>query len=120
MRDFAVVTAEDEMVGAEGGAIAGAVSSEAGPLLPGSRRRVAAVRPGVVPRARLARMRRAAERSRLVLVSAPAGYGKSTLVAHWIDEDPRASGWVQLGRGDNDPAVLLARVVAALEGTGPG
>ena len=55
----------------------------------------------------------------MVLVSAPAGYGKSTLVAQWSDLDPRASGWVQLGHGDNDPVVLLARVVAALERTGP-
>ncbi len=55
----------------------------------------------------------------MVLVSAPAGYGKSTLVAQWSDLDPRAGGWVQLGHGDNDPVVLLARVVAALERTGP-
>ncbi len=55
----------------------------------------------------------------MVLVSAPAGYGKSTLVAQWSDLDPRASGWVQLGPGDNDSVVLLARVVAALERTGP-
>jgi LuxR family maltose regulon positive regulatory protein len=63
-------------------------------------------------------LRKAAERSRVVLVSAPAGYGKSTLVAQWSDLDPRASGWVQLAHGDNDPVVLLARVVAALERTG--
>ncbi|MGZ4238995.1 MAG: AAA family ATPase [Solirubrobacteraceae bacterium] len=70
-------------------------------------------------RARLAPLRKAAERSRVVVVSAPAGYGKSTLVAQWSDLDPRAGGWVQLGRGDNDPVVLLARVAAALERTGP-
>ena len=55
----------------------------------------------------------------MVLVSAPAGYGKSTLVAQWSEPDPRASGWVQLGRGDNDSVVLLAHVVAALERAGP-
>ena len=55
----------------------------------------------------------------MVLVCAPAGYGKSTLVAQWCDLDPRASGWVQLHHGDNDRLVLLARVVAALERTGP-
>ncbi|MGZ6661001.1 MAG: AAA family ATPase, partial [Solirubrobacteraceae bacterium] len=70
-------------------------------------------------RARLAPLQKAAGRSRVVLVSAPAGYGKSTLVAQWTDLDPRASGWVQLGHGDNDPVVLLARVAAALERTGP-
>jgi LuxR family maltose regulon positive regulatory protein len=57
----------------------------------------------------------AAQRSRLVLVAAPAGYGKSTLVAQWTDVDPRTTCWVQLGYGDNDPTVLLARVAAALE-----
>ena len=64
----------------------------------------------------------AAEWRRVVLVCAPAGYGKSgTLsVAQWSDLDPRPSGWVQLGRGDNDPVVLLAHVVAALERTRPG
>ena len=62
---------------------------------------------------------KAAGRSRVVLVCAPAGYGKSTLVAQWADLDPRPSGWVQLGHGDNDPVVLLARVAAALERTGP-
>ncbi len=55
----------------------------------------------------------------MVLVSAPAGYGKSTLVAQWCELDPRASGWVALGPGDNDSVVLLAHVVAALERTGP-
>ncbi len=55
----------------------------------------------------------------MVLVSAPAGYGKSTLVAQWSELDPRAGGWVQLGHGDNDPVVLLVRVVAALERSGP-
>ena len=59
------------------------------------------------------------QRSRVVLVSAPAGYGKSTLVAQWSDLDPRVSGWVQLAYGDNDPVALLARVAAALERTGP-
>jgi LuxR family maltose regulon positive regulatory protein len=61
----------------------------------------------------------AAQRGRLVLVSAPAGYGKSTLVAQWVELDPRTSCGLQLGHGDNDPVVLLARIAAALERTGP-
>ena len=55
----------------------------------------------------------------MVLVSAPAGYGKSTLVAEWSDLDARATAWVQLGQGDNDATVLLSRLVAALDRTGP-
>ena len=92
---------------------------ETRPLLQETKRRVPTVLPRVVARPRLAELQKAAERSRVVLVSAPAGYGKSTLVAQWSDLDPRASAWVQLGPRDNDPVVLLARVVAALERTGP-
>ena len=89
------------------------------PRLRESKLRVPTVPPWVVARPRLSALQKAAERSRVVLVSAPAGYGKSTLVAQWSDLDPRASGWVQLGPGDNDSVVLLAHVVAALERTGP-
>jgi len=81
--------------------------------------RVPAVRPGVVPRTRLDPLRTAAQRSRLLLASAPAGYGKSTLIAQWLDQDPRPSCWVQLGHGDNDPAVLISRLAGALERVGP-
>jgi LuxR family transcriptional regulator, maltose regulon positive regulatory protein len=96
-----------------------AVFSEAESLRLESEPRVPPVRPGVIWRARLAALRPAAERSRLVLVSAPAGYGKSTLVAQWNDLDPRRSCWLQLAHGDNDPVVLLARIAAALTRVGP-
>ena len=89
------------------------------PLLRELKLRVPTVPPWVVARPRLSALQKAAERSRVVLVSAPAGYGKSTLVAQWSELDPRAGGWVQLGPGDNDSVVLLAHVVAALERTGP-
>ncbi len=94
-------------------------SSETRPPLPRTKRRVPTVLPRAVARPRLASLQAVAERSRVVLVSAPVGYGKSTLVALWSDLDPRASAWVQLGPRDNDPVVLLARLVAALERTGP-
>ena len=89
------------------------------PLVRASKLRVPTVPPWVVARPRLSAIEMAAERSRVVLISAPAGYGKSTLVTQWIDQESRASGWVQLGPGDNDSVVLLAHVVAALERTGP-
>ena len=53
-----------------------------------------------------------------MLVTAPAGYGKSTLVAEWSELDSRVAGWVHLDRGDNDPVVLLANVAAALDRIG--
>ena len=87
-------------------------------LLPEAKPRDPAVRAGVVPRPRLAPLRRAAARSPLLLVSAPAGYGKSTLVAEWNDLDPRATAWVHLDVRDNDPVILLFDIAAALERTG--
>jgi LuxR family maltose regulon positive regulatory protein len=93
--------------------------SDTRPLLREAKRQASTVVPRVVARPRLATCQSAAERSRVVLVSAPAGYGKSTLVAQWSELDPRPSLFVQLGPRDNDSVVLLARVVAALERTGP-
>ncbi len=77
------------------------------------------MRADAIPRTRLAPLQEVVQRSRVVLVSAPAGYGKSTLVAQWSELDPRVSGWLQLAHGDNDPVALLAHVAAALERTGP-
>src|SRR5689334_14115940 len=39
----------------------------------------------------------------LVIVTAPAGYGKTTIVADWIATDQRVAAWVSLDKGDNDP-----------------
>ena len=65
-------------------------------------------------------LRAAAGYTRLLLVSAPAGYGKSTFVAQWVDLDPRVSCWVSLARDDNDPVVLLARIAAGARANWPG
>jgi LuxR family maltose regulon positive regulatory protein len=54
---------------------------------------------------------------RLTLVSAPAGFGKSTLVSGWMasSEPPKRFGWVSLDAGDNDPVRFLVYLVAALQ-----
>ena len=88
------------------------------PLLNESKLRAPTLRPGVVPRTRLASLRETARRSRLVLIRAPAGYGKSTLATEWSQLDPRVAGWVQLDRSDNDPVALLTNIAAALERIG--
>jgi LuxR family maltose regulon positive regulatory protein len=49
-----------------------------------------------------------------VLVSAPAGSGKSTLINGWLDARGTPSGWLQLDEGDNDPSGFWAYVAAAL------
>jgi len=56
---------------------------------------------------------------RLTLVSAPAGYGKTTLIAEWAarrddTDSPQAVGWLSLDEGDNDLARFLTYLVAAL------
>ena len=56
---------------------------------------------------------------RLTLVSAPAGFGKTTLLSDWLTNLERnrpevGTGWLSLDTGDNDPVRLLSHLVAAL------
>ena len=55
--------------------------------------------------------------ARLVLIDAPAGYGKTTLVAQWRSSpgERRSFGWVSLDPGDNDPGRLWRHVVCAVQ-----
>jgi LuxR family maltose regulon positive regulatory protein len=52
----------------------------------------------------------------LILVSGPAGYGKSTLLSDWLSQVGLATAWLSLDDGDNDPARFWAYVIAALQG----
>jgi LuxR family maltose regulon positive regulatory protein len=76
------------------------------------------LRLGLVTRPRLrVRLRRGAE-SRLTLVSAPAGFGKTTLLAEWLAEAPgedRSVAWLSLDSSDNEPASFWTCVVTALQ-----
>jgi LuxR family maltose regulon positive regulatory protein len=51
----------------------------------------------------------------LILVSAPAGYGKTTLISGWLDRLVIKTAWLSLDEADNDPARFLAYLTAALE-----
>ena len=56
---------------------------------------------------------------RVLLIAAPAGYGKSTLVTQWVDTPEAGTvAWVRLDPGDNDPTRLWAHVAAALARVG--
>ena len=56
---------------------------------------------------------------RVLLIAAPAGYGKSTLVTQWVDTpEAGTAAWVRLDPGDNDPTRLWAHVAAALARVG--
>ena len=77
-------------------------------------------RPGFVPRPRLAdRLDEGLGRG-LVLVCAPAGYGKTVLLADWARRGQRPVAWLSLDAGDNDPARFWRHAVAALDRARPG
>ncbi|HSM58348.1 MAG TPA: hypothetical protein VK879_19495, partial [Candidatus Sulfomarinibacteraceae bacterium] len=52
---------------------------------------------------------------RLILVSAPAGYGKTTLAASWVQGTGWSSGWVSLDESDNDPGRFLRYLAGAMQ-----
>ncbi|MDQ3437929.1 MAG: LuxR family transcriptional regulator, partial [Actinomycetota bacterium] len=52
--------------------------------------------------------------SRLTLICAPAGFGKSTLISEWLAGCRRPAAWLSLDEGDSDPTRFLAYLVAAL------
>jgi LuxR family maltose regulon positive regulatory protein len=72
------------------------------------------LRPGIVDRPALLVRLMSAVHAPVVLVSAPAGYGKTTLLALWRERDERPFAWVSLDGSDNDPVALVASVLAAL------
>jgi LuxR family transcriptional regulator, maltose regulon positive regulatory protein len=57
--------------------------------------------------------------SRLTLISAPAGFGKTTLVSEWVAGCERPVAWLSLDEGDNDPIRFLTYLVAALQTNAP-
>jgi LuxR family maltose regulon positive regulatory protein len=74
----------------------------------------------VVPRPRLSERLDRGTASTLTLVSAPAGFGKTTLLTEWLAAAPaapaneRLAAWLSLDRADNDPASFWTYVIAAL------
>jgi LuxR family maltose regulon positive regulatory protein len=73
-----------------------------------------------VPRPRLTARLEAGTAGPLTLLSAPAGFGKSTLLAEWIHACGKPVGWVSLDEGDGDPVRFLGYAVAALRKLRPG
>ncbi|MBK8431143.1 MAG: hypothetical protein IPL28_07545 [Chloroflexi bacterium] len=69
--------------------------------------------PSLVPRPRLIAQLEAGLAGKLTLVSAPPGFGKTSLLASWLAG--RASAWLSLDEEDNDPTRFLAYLLAALQ-----
>ena len=73
------------------------------------------LRPNLVPRPHLFDKLNAGLSGKLTLVSAPAGFGKSTLLSHWISQSEINFCWVTLEENDNDIIRFLAYFIAALQ-----
>ena len=77
------------------------------------------LRPGTVRRSSLIERLVRGDPHPIVSVVAPAGYGKTTLLAQWAERNGQAFAWVSVDEGDNDPKVLLSYVAAALDAVEP-
>jgi LuxR family maltose regulon positive regulatory protein len=84
-----------------------------------SKIRVPVLRPGSVSRTALVNRLRATTSVPVVTITAPAGYGKTTVLAQWAARDPRPFAWVTVDARDADPILLLRHVAAALHAIEP-
>jgi LuxR family maltose regulon positive regulatory protein len=71
-------------------------------------------RPGIVPRTALVDRLDAAQQP-ILAVTAPAGYGKTTVLSQWAERKQPRVAWLSLDDQDNDPAVLLTYLAVALD-----
>jgi LuxR family transcriptional regulator, maltose regulon positive regulatory protein len=76
-------------------------------------------RPPFVPRPRLVSMLRDSTHAPIALVTAPAGYGKTTALLEWEAADERPFAWLTLEERHNDPALLIGSIARALNETEP-
>ncbi len=77
------------------------------------------VRPDLVPRPHLIKRLNENVHSKLTLISAPAGFGKTMLVSAWVASSGRPAAWLSLDEEDNDPARFMLYFIAALQTIAP-
>ncbi len=78
------------------------------------------LRPNAVTRTRLLARLNADDQRKLTLVSAPAGFGKTSLLSAWAKSGTRATAWLTLDERDSDPVRFLSHVVGTLRSVVPG
>ena len=77
------------------------------------------LRPEMVSRPRLLAQLNEGLHRKLILISAPAGFGKTTLISEWLAWCERPAAWLSLDAGDSDPIRFLTYLVAALQTIAP-
>jgi ATP/maltotriose-dependent transcriptional regulator MalT len=79
------------------------------------------LRDGLIARGELIERLRGGRESMLTLVSAPAGYGKTTLLAQWqaVDRERTPFAWISLDERDSDPVRLWSHVIGGLREVTP-
>src|SRR5580698_9505496 len=100
-------------------ASAGVAAAERDVLL-ATKLHVPGPRPGFVARPRLARALGQGLARGLVVVCAPAGFGKTALLADWVRSGDHRVAWLSLDAADNDPVRFWRHVIAALDRARPG
>ena len=73
-------------------------------------------RPKLVVRTRLIEQINVGLHRKLTLLSAPAGFGKTTLLSEWIPKSPRCVTWLSLDQEDSEPTRFWTHFIAALQG----
>jgi LuxR family maltose regulon positive regulatory protein len=77
---------------------------------------IARPRSNLVARPRLVARLNAGLDKKLTLITAPAGFGKTTLLSEWIPLSPHQVAWLSLDEGDQDPTLFWAYFISALHG----
>ena len=92
------------------------------PVIAGTKLHIPPTRSGAVRRAQLVGELVDRAQSRLTLVAAPAGSGKTSLLAEWHSDsrEQRSFAWISLDAADNDPVRFWDGVIAALRTVDPG
>lgn len=68
-----------------------------------------------MPRSHLIERLNTSQVRKLTLISAPPGFGKTTLLSEWIPQNQNCVTWVSLDSGDNEPSLFWTYIIAALQ-----